>query len=176
MKNVGRRNSLLFITIIYIVSWLVPISIIDNHFSNYMGYEGAEQAQKILSQGIVYFKDAAINNAELSIKRSLKELFNIIGGLPNILFIFALLLASKNNKYSFHFIAPCVLVMLLWSGGKIIIGGYTLWLFSGAWLLFISFKTYKETFNKPNIALLISTPLFITYFIAILGIAVHLLY
>jgi hypothetical protein len=53
--------------------------------------------------------------------------------------------------------------MLLWSDGKIIIGGYTLWVFSGIGLMFVSFAIYKATYNKAKIYLLISTPLLITY-------------
>ena len=59
--------------------------------------------------------------------------------------------------------------MFLWGGGEVILGGYTLWLLSGIWLLLISVKIFKTNYIKHNIFILISTPMLITYFVGIVA-------
>jgi len=165
MKKITTNQSFIIIAIIYVISWLIPIGFNFNSSNNLMGYNGAAIAQENLNEGIIYLLNIFTGGISLGYEGFIKGIFKIISGLPNYMFLTAFLLAVLKNKYCLHFIFPCILVMLLWGGGEIILGGYTLWLFSGAWLFLISFKIFKMQFTKPNIFLLISTPFLTTYIV-----------
>ena len=176
----NRNYSLLFIAIIFIASWLIPIEINfdstnTNSIDNIMGYEGAKYAQELLAEGLFYFKGVFTGDIAIDLDGLTKNLFKIAGGSPNILFILTFVLVVFKNKYSFHFIAPCVLIMLLWGDGKLLIGGYSLWVLAGIWLLLISGLIYRKACSKSNAALFYSTPLLITYFVGVLAISQELL-
>ena len=132
MNKITKNQTFVIIAAMYVTSWLVPIGVNFNHGNTLMGYDGAKAAQEILSEGIMYFINILSGEFVFTYEDFFKYLFKIVGGLPNILFIAAFVLATLNNKYSLHFIAPCILIMLLWGGGEFILGGYTLWFYQVA--------------------------------------------
>lgn len=171
MNILTKNKSLAIIALIYITSWIIPIGINFNSASSLMGYDGAAAAFEVLGEGLMYFVNVINNETIPNYEEFIGHFFKILAGIVNPLFIAAFIFVLLNKKYCFHFIAPCLLIMILWGDGQLIIGGYTLWVISATWLLVLSIKIYKTSYTKNNINLLTSMPLLITYSVGALAIA-----
>ena len=148
-----------FFCITYAISWVIPISFLTGEN---LGYEGAQFAHAMLKDGFQFFISNQAD-APIAITKITEKIVGILGGLPNELFIIAAILTLLNKNQALYFIAPCVVIMLMWGIGDIryFVGGYGLWLLSGIGLFLVSAIFYKDSKNIKFISLLSSPPLLI---------------
>ncbi len=141
----------------YIIAWIIPIEMSDT----IKGYDGAGVAHDSLINGLSYF--ASISSVDATFHDVLKSVVEIIGGLPNILFISAAISLFFSKQFALYFAAPGLLIMVLWGTNVSTIGGYVLWVLTGLAVFIMAAMLYKTEQNISCQRMLYSGPLITTY-------------